>query len=171
MELLQNFLPQRVPSNVDWLLNIAGAALGAAARRWLVHALGGVDRWQALRERWFIARSAGGLALLLLWPLGLLFPAPVPLGLGQVLAAPAGGRLRERSRARPALDWVEPLADAAPRSAPLSRRAASWPPSRSACSRPAWSPSAIARPGWRRLVLVAGARGARRWRRRRCRRR
>ena len=32
-------------------------------------------------------RSAGGLALLLLWPIGLLFPPPVPLGLGQVLGA------------------------------------------------------------------------------------
>ncbi len=33
MELLQNYLPQRVPSNVDLALNAAGAALGAVARR------------------------------------------------------------------------------------------------------------------------------------------
>ena len=38
-----------------------------------------------LRDRWFVGRSAGGLALLLLWPIGLLFPTAVPFGLGQVL--------------------------------------------------------------------------------------
>ena len=46
---------------------------------------GGIERWQMLRDRWFVARSAGGLALLLLWPIGLLFPTAVPFGLGQVL--------------------------------------------------------------------------------------
>ena len=83
MELVQNGLPYRVPSNIDLVLNIAGSGAGAAVGA-LVHWLGGLERWQSLRERWFIGRSAGGLALLVLWPLGLLFPAPVPFGLGQV---------------------------------------------------------------------------------------
>ena len=48
-------------------------------------ARGGIERWQKLRDRWFVARSAGGLALLLLWPIGLLFPTAVPFGLGHVL--------------------------------------------------------------------------------------
>ena len=49
-------------------------------------ASGFVGRWQTLRERWFIARSAGGITLILLWPLGLLFPTPVPLVADQGLS-------------------------------------------------------------------------------------
>jgi hypothetical protein len=46
--------------------------------------LGLLQRWQALRERWFLRDSAGGLSLLALWPVGLLFPTPAPLGVGHV---------------------------------------------------------------------------------------
>ena len=35
--------------------------------------------------RWFIEQARGALVLLALWPFALLFPASVPLGLGQVL--------------------------------------------------------------------------------------
>jgi VanZ family protein len=89
MEVMQQFVPMRVPSRVDWALNCAGAAVGAALMA-LLHWLGLLARWQALRERWFVSDSAGALALLALWPLGLLFPTPVPLGLGHV-----GGQARE----------------------------------------------------------------------------
>jgi len=89
VEVTQNFLPARVPSLKDCAFNIAGALVGALLAA-LLHILGWVDRWQALRERWFTRRSASALVLLLLWPVGLLFPAPVPLGLGQV-----GGELRQ----------------------------------------------------------------------------
>lgn len=82
-EVLQQFVPGRVPALEDFLLNSAGAATGALAAL-LLHALGLVDRWHAVRSRWFARQSAGALALLALWPVGLLFPAPVPLGLGQV---------------------------------------------------------------------------------------
>jgi VanZ family protein len=88
-EVLQQFLPRRVPAREDFLLNTGGAALGALLAL-AGHALGLVDRWQALRVRWFARDSAGALALLALWPVGLLFPSPLPLGLGQV-----GERLRE----------------------------------------------------------------------------
>lgn len=80
-ELTQQFLPGRVPSRVDWVLNSAGAAAGVAAAASL-QALGLLQRWQATRERWFVRDSAGALGLLALWPLGLLFPTPVPLGVG-----------------------------------------------------------------------------------------
>jgi VanZ family protein len=83
LELLQNLLPNRVPSNVDWALNTAGTALGATLAV-AVFRMGGAARWQSWRERWFLDRSSGGLTLLLLWPLALLFPLPVPLGVGQV---------------------------------------------------------------------------------------
>ena len=82
-EVTQQFLPRRVPSRVDWTLNSAGAAAGAALAA-LMHALGLLQRWQAMRERWFLRDSAGGLSLLALWPVGLLFPTPVPLGVGHV---------------------------------------------------------------------------------------
>lgn len=83
VEVAQNFLPTRVPSLKDCSFNLAGAMAGALLAA-LLQALGWVDRWQVVRERWFARRSAGALVLLLLWPVGLLFPAPVPLGLGQV---------------------------------------------------------------------------------------
>lgn len=89
LEVVQQFLPGRVPSLLDWVLNSAGGLAGALSAA-LLHRLGAVDRWQRVRDRWFIRRSAGALVLLLLWPVGLLFPAPVPLGVGQV-----GEQLRE----------------------------------------------------------------------------
>jgi VanZ family protein len=82
-EVIQQFLPGRVPSRVDWALNSAGAAAGVAMA-FVLQALGLLQRWQALRERWFVRDSAGGLSLLALWPVGLLFPTPVPLGVGHV---------------------------------------------------------------------------------------
>ena len=84
LEVTQNFLPRRVASNVDLSLNTLGAGLGIALAL-AVHRQGWVDRWQALRERWFIRHSAGGLALLVTWPLGLLIPTPVALGVGRIL--------------------------------------------------------------------------------------
>ena len=83
LEVLQSFVPFRVPSLIDWTFNTLGALAGALLAAG-VDALGWVDRWQATRERWFLRQSAGALALLSLWPVALLFPAPVPLGLGQV---------------------------------------------------------------------------------------
>ncbi len=84
MEATQSFVPSRVPSLADWLLNTLGAASGLLLAALLQRA-GAIAHWQALRERWVIAHSAGALTLLLLWPLGLLFPAPVPLGTGQIM--------------------------------------------------------------------------------------
>lgn len=83
LESLQFFLPARVPSNVDWLLNVAGAWLGGAVAGLLSWA-GALARWSRFRAKWFIANARGALVLLALWPVGLLFPAPVAFGLGQV---------------------------------------------------------------------------------------
>jgi VanZ family protein len=84
MEALQSYLLSRVPSREDCLLNTAGTWLGAMLVL-LAFRLGLLSRWSRMRERWLVAESRGGLALLLLWPLSLLFPAPVPFGLGQVM--------------------------------------------------------------------------------------
>jgi len=154
LEVVQNFLAARVPSVIDWLLNIAGALIGVFFAS-LLQALGLVDRWQLLRDRWFIRHSAGALVLLLLWPIGLLFPAPVPLGVGQV-----GHRLREfvaaalegTPWAEAAADWlaaqpaVEPLAPAAEGMAIVLGLLA-----------PCLVAFAATRPGWRRLLLALGA--------------
>src|SRR6218665_139311 len=119
MESLQNYLPQRVPSGMDWALNAGGTVIGVLLA-WAVHGLGGVQRWQILRDRWFIARSAGGLALLLLWPIGLLFPAPVPMGLGQVLDR-LQALIAEELQGTPWADWVVDWHDSVPLMVPLSR--------------------------------------------------
>ncbi len=83
MESLQSYLPQRIPSNVDLALNIAGAWVGACVA-WALEKLGIVDLWSRFRARWFAHDARGALVLLMLWPPELLFPASVPMGLGQV---------------------------------------------------------------------------------------
>ena len=65
MEVLQHFVPNRHPSLKDLAMNSAGALCGALLA-WSCHAVGLVDRWHALRERWFTRDSAGALALLAL---------------------------------------------------------------------------------------------------------
>jgi VanZ family protein len=84
MEFLQIYLPRRVPSNLDLLLNAAGT-LGGALSAALLERLGAIDRWSDFRGRWFVPDASGAIVLLALWPLALLFPAAVPFGLGQVL--------------------------------------------------------------------------------------
>jgi hypothetical protein len=83
MEAIQSYLPSRVASNVDFGLNVAGALLGAVLAGGLELA-GAIDRWSRFRVRWFVEDARGALVLLALWPFALLFPASVPLGLGQV---------------------------------------------------------------------------------------
>ncbi|TWO68230.1 VanZ family protein [Caenimonas sedimenti] len=84
MEALQSYLPYRVPSNVDFALNVAGTLVGAVAAAGLELA-GWIDRWSRFRDRWFVPEARGALVLIALWPFALLFPAAVPLSLGQVL--------------------------------------------------------------------------------------
>ena len=83
METLQAYLPARVPSNVDWVTNTAGAWIGAITATALER-FGALDRWSRFRSRWFVPEARGALVLLALWPFALLFPAAVPFGLGQV---------------------------------------------------------------------------------------
>ena len=153
MEGVQNFLPQRVPSNVDLVLNTLGAAVGAGLGL-AAHSVGAVRRWQSWRDRWFVQRSAGGLALLMLWPVGLLFPTPVVLGLGQVL-----GRVQENLatllQGAPLAEGLQDVLAAEPRLNPLSP-AAELTAVALGLLAPCLVAFAVARPGWRRLVLVAG---------------
>lgn len=83
MEAAQVYLPARVPSNVDLLLNVAGGAVGAFFAHYLL-GRGVISRWVDVRQRWFSTDGRAELVLLALWPLALLFPVSVPLGLGQI---------------------------------------------------------------------------------------
>jgi VanZ family protein len=84
MEALQSYLPSRVPSNLDFALNATGAFAGAALAALLERA-GALARWSRFRDNWFVPDARGALVLLALWPLALLYPVAVPLGLGQVM--------------------------------------------------------------------------------------
>lgn len=84
LESIQSYLPARVPSNLDFALNLLGSFLGAALACTLVWH-GATARWSQFRDRWFMPESQGGLVLLALWPVALMFPTTVPMGLGQVL--------------------------------------------------------------------------------------
>jgi VanZ family protein len=83
MEALQSYLPSRVPATLDLALNVLGALAGALVAG-VLELAGAIDRWSRFRGRWFVEDARGALVLLALWPFALLFPAAVPLGLGQV---------------------------------------------------------------------------------------
>lgn len=108
METLQSYLPSRIPSNVDLALNTFGALLGAITASAL-EKLGVVGGWSRFRARWFAPDARGALALLLLWPVALLFPAPVPMGLGQMFER-LETALADALADTPFIDWL-PLRD------------------------------------------------------------
>ncbi len=151
LECLQYLLPRRVPSLLDWLLNSAGAWLGVLLGL-LLYALGGLTRWHARREHWFVADSAGALALLALWPVGLLAPLPLPLGLGQVLPRVSEAVADAVTGTPWALQWEQrpPLTLALPPGVETLAVALGL-------LTPCLLALAIARPGRQRLVLVPGA--------------
>ncbi len=155
LEVLQQFMPTRVPSALDWLLNSAGTALGALLAGAAV--AGGLPRrWDALRDRWIEHGNGGALALLLLWPPALLFPPPVPLALGQVgpaLSLRATGWIADVPWAEGLLPWLDALATPA---APLSPQADSMMLALGLLS-PCLLAFAASAPGVRRIKLVAGA--------------
>jgi VanZ family protein len=156
-EVAQHFLPGRHPSLKDCAMNSLGAAVGALLGTAL-HRLRLIDRWHGLRERWFVRRSAGALALLALWPLGLLFPAPAPLGLGQV-----GDELRTLLlQALDGVPWAEgarQLLEAAPPPAePLGPLAEGLVTTLGLLG-PCLVAYTVVAPGWRRVVLAGGALG------------
>lgn len=154
-EVLQQFVPTRHPSLKDWAMNSVGAALGVLLAAGF-HRLGLADRWHAVRVRWFVPDSAGAIALLALWPVGLLVPAPVPLGLGQVLEMLRLWLLEGLEGVGWAAAAHAELLAAAPQAAPL-------PPLADAAITalgllaPSLLAFTVVVPGWRRAVLALGA--------------
>lgn len=157
MELTQHLLPRRVPSLLDWVLNTGGVLLGLLVAV-LVQAMGWLNRWQAMRDRWIERGNGGALALLLLWPVALLFPTPVPLGVGQVGEVLRGGL----AAALAGVSWADPVAvwlALVPPKTPLS------PPAEMLAVMlgllaPCLLAFTAARPGLRRLVVAAFVLGA-----------
>jgi VanZ family protein len=154
VEVAQQFLPPRVPSLKDCLFNVGGAGVGALLAL-LLHALGALDRWQGVRERWFERASAMPLLLLLLWPVALLFPAPAPLGLGDVWGE-VQSWLQAALAGTPWADDAAPwfASDASLR--PLSRIKEVLIGAFGLLA-PCLVAYATTHPGWHRLVLVGGA--------------
>lgn len=158
LEMAQNYLPRRVPSSLDVALNVAGATLGALLAA-LADALGWTLRWQNVRRRWFQGPSAVALSLLLLWPIGLLFPAPVPLALGQVwpMLNEAMGELAAWAEGVPwAEPWLAPWAEGESPTTPLSLLAETALTAFGLLA-PCLLAYTITRPGLRRLALTLGA--------------
>lgn len=114
LEAAQTYLPQRVPSYVDWLLNSLGAGLGAWLAfllvRWRV-----LGSWEQFSQHWLVPDTLGGVWVLLLWPLAVLYPTPVPFGLGHIWQR-LGAVLSQYLQGTPFFDWL-PVAEVSP---PLS---------------------------------------------------
>jgi hypothetical protein len=152
LELIQFTVPGRIPSISDWVLNSLGGAWGVLTAV-TAQALGVVDWWHRWRERWFIPQAGMGLALLWLWPLGLLFPPPLPLAQGQLWPSLYGLLAPLQVLAWPELT-------AAPQSADHH---SAWQPLRDATVvalgllAPMTVACALARPPALRLILLVGA--------------
>lgn len=104
VECLQHWLPMRYPSLYDWLLNTAGTAVGTVLAL-LARSAGLLNWWQHRREAWFVPHAATGMSLILAWPATLLFPPPLPLGLGRGLGQLAEW-IDERLLNTPFEGWV-----------------------------------------------------------------
>ncbi len=154
-EVLQQFMPGRVPSLNDLTMNALGNGAGALLALAL-HGLGWVDRWQHFRNRWFTGDAAFALLLLALWPVGLLFPSPVPLGLGQV-----GERLRVAlAELLDGVNWAEgahALLSTPPNDATSLGPLAQAVIVALGLMAPCLVAYSVVAPGWRRLTMAVGA--------------
>ncbi len=154
-EFAQNFLPGRHPSLKDMAANTAGAVLGALFSGMLFRS-GLIGGRSLTRSPLFVASSGDAVALLALWPVGLLFPTPVPLGLGHI-----GARLRELLESwLEDVPWAEPLYEAL--AAPAESAAHLGLLSEGLITglgllAPCMLAFSVSYAGWRRLLLALGA--------------
>ncbi|HRD93567.1 VanZ family protein [Accumulibacter sp.] len=84
MECLQNWLPTRVPSNVDLACNTAGSAIGAVLAVWSGKAI--IRRIARFQQDWLapIPQAELGLVLLGIWLLTQLSPETLLFGVGDL---------------------------------------------------------------------------------------
>lgn len=84
LETLQNFLPSRIPSNLDVISNSLGTLIGAGIAGWLQPRLLEIGYLGHLRRRHFTANGDAGLVLLALWLLTQLEPNTLLFGTGDI---------------------------------------------------------------------------------------
>jgi VanZ family protein len=85
METVQNFLPTRIPSNLDLLTNIIGTCVGAVAGVYLTPKFLERSRFLRYRRQWFLRDAGRGMVVLGLWPLAQIYPQAYLFGHGQIL--------------------------------------------------------------------------------------
>jgi VanZ family protein len=85
MEAVQTFLPNRISSNLDFLANLGGAAIGAGAGVLLSRAFFEDSRLLQLRRDWFIPEAGRGMIVVGLWMLAQIYPQAHLFGHGQIL--------------------------------------------------------------------------------------
>ena len=90
MEAVQNYLPSRVPSNLDFITNSGGCLVGAILGALWAPLLLDRSRLFHLRRRWFASHASQGLVLVALWPLAQIYPQSYLFGHGQVLPIISG---------------------------------------------------------------------------------
>jgi VanZ family protein len=154
-ELLQHFVPGRVPSREDLAFNTAGGCIGGVLAL-AAQVSGLVERWNGLRRRWFARDAALALVLLVLWPVALLFPTPVALGLGQL-----GPQLAEWLAVwLDGVPWAEPVwqhlvapSDPQPPLRPLAETALVA----AGMLAPCLVAYSVVEPAWRRIAMSVGA--------------
>ncbi len=152
MEFTQHFLPGRYPSMMDWTLNSMGAAAGLSLAI-AIHSAGAGVRWSTLRERWFLPHSGATIALLLLWPIGFLYPSTVPFGQGvswERLQEAAYDLLNDHPLA-PWFDWL--WASLGENTGAMSKAAEGFAVALGLLG-PCLVAFSISRPGWRRAAVV-----------------
>ncbi|HEY8975150.1 MAG TPA: VanZ family protein [Burkholderiaceae bacterium] len=155
MEFTQHFLPGRYSSLMDWALNSLGAAAGLSLAVAVQSAGAGV-RWSTVRENWFVPHSGSTMALLLLWPVGFLYPRNVPFCQGITWE-----RLQEAAydllSDHPLAPWFEWLwASLGENTGTMSKAAEAFAVALGLLG-PCLLAFAISRAGWRRAALVAAA--------------
>jgi hypothetical protein len=83
LESLQTYLPSRVPSTVDFLLNSFGTIAGLFIAYFCEkHRF--IDSWSQIRSKWLIKESVGPLACLVVWPFAIIYPPTIPFLMGDV---------------------------------------------------------------------------------------
>lgn len=151
LECGQHLLPGRVSSLRDWALNSLGAALGVAFIAVMRRSA------QPLRsaswvDQWWSPGAGAGPALVFLWPMALMIPTPLPLGLGQWFRAWQSAMEDWTS----GVAWAETFApwwamEPATRLGPLSETLAVA----LGVLGPMCLVLAMVRPGWRAIVSAA----------------
>jgi VanZ family protein len=87
IELLQTYLPSRVPSNIDLTTNSLGALAGGLLAAPFASSLIDRGRLADLRLRWFERSPSVLLLLVSLWPLAQIAPEPMLFGSGDLREA------------------------------------------------------------------------------------